>query len=87
MSALTAETVRNYIDLTKPRLLPLVLFSGLPVMGMTASGDWAPVSIMVWILIGISLAAASANTLNAYLEIDKDSLMERTRLRPLPDGR
>lgn len=87
MSASTAETVRNYIDLTKPRLLPLVLFSGLPVMGMSASGDWAPMSLTIWILVGICLAAASANTLNAYLEIDKDSLMERTRLRPLPDGR
>ena len=86
MSALVAETVRNYIDLTKPRLLPLVLFSGLPVMGMSASG-WAPIPLMCWILIGISLAAASANTLNAYLEIDKDSLMERTRNRPLPAGR
>jgi protoheme IX farnesyltransferase len=86
MSALTAETVRNYIDLTKPRLLPLVLFSGLPVMGMSAAG-WATFPVMCWILIGISLAAASANTLNAYLEIDIDSLMERTRNRPLPAGR
>ncbi|MBW2389877.1 MAG: protoheme IX farnesyltransferase [Deltaproteobacteria bacterium] len=86
MSVVTAETIRNYIDLTKPRLLPLVLFSGLPVMGMSASG-WASVSMICWILVGISLAAASANTLNAYLEIDKDSLMDRTRNRPLPAGR
>lgn len=86
MSASAAETVRNYVDLTKPRLLPLVLFSGLPVMGMTASG-WASPWLMFWILVGISLAAASANTLNAYLEIDKDSLMERTQSRPLPAGR
>jgi len=86
MSASAAETVRNYIDLTKPRLLPLVLFSGLPVMGMSAEG-WAPGWLMLWILVGISLAAASANTLNAVLEIDKDALMERTRSRPLPAGR
>lgn len=86
MSTLSAETMRDYIDLTKPRLLPLVLFSGLPVMGMSAGG-WTSVSMMFWILVGISLAAASANTLNAYLEIDKDSLMERTKGRPLPAGR
>jgi len=86
MSASAAENVRNYIDLTKPRLLPLVLFSGLPVMGMTAEG-WASGWMMLWVLVGISLAAASANTLNAYLEIDKDALMERTRSRPLPAGR
>ncbi|MCP5045002.1 MAG: protoheme IX farnesyltransferase, partial [bacterium] len=86
MSATAAETVRNYIDLTKPRLLPLVLLSGLPVMGMTAEG-WASGWFVAWVLLGICLAAASANTLNAYLEIDKDSLMERTRSRPLPAGR
>jgi protoheme IX farnesyltransferase len=86
MSATTAETIRNYIDLTKPRLLPLVLFSGLPVMGMSAGG-WAPLPLICWIFVGICLAAASANTLNAYLEIDVDSLMERTRNRPLPAGR
>jgi len=86
MSATTAGNLRNFIDLTKPRLLPLVLFSGLPVMGMTASG-WAPLGLTCAILIGISLAAASANTLNAYIEIDKDARMERTRSRPLPAGR
>ncbi len=86
MSVLRAETFRDYIDLTKPRLLPLVLFSGLPVLGLGAGG-WAPASLVCWILVGICLAAASANTLNAYLEIDKDSLMERTRGRPLPAGR
>jgi protoheme IX farnesyltransferase len=87
MSATTAESVRNYIDLTKPRLLPMVLFSGLPVMGMTAGEGWAPISMTALILFGITLAAASANTLNAYIEIDKDSLMVRTRERPLPAGR
>lgn len=86
MSVLTTETFRDYIDLTKPRLLPLVLLSGLPVMGMS-TGGWAPASLVCCILVGICLAAASANTLNAYLEIDKDSLMERTRGRPLPAGR
>ncbi len=86
MSALAIGTVRNYVDLTKPRLLPLVLFSGLPIMAMSPSG-WAPLSTVLLILIGIGLAAASANTLNAYLEIEKDSLMERTRGRPLPAGR
>ncbi len=86
MSALSAVTLRNYIDLTKPRLLPLVLFSGLPIMGMTGAG-WAPISLVCMIFVGISLAAASANTLNAYIERDKDALMERTRERPLPAGR
>ena len=78
--------VRDYVDLTKPRLLPLVLFTGLPVMGM-ATGGWPPLSFALPTLVGIALAAASANTLNAYLERELDERMERTRGRPLPSGK
>jgi len=78
--------VRDYVALTKPRLLPLVLFTALPVMGM-AAGGWPSLSFTALTLLGISLAAASANTLNAYLERDIDGLMERTRSRPLPSGK
>jgi protoheme IX farnesyltransferase len=80
------STLRIYADLTKPRLLPLVLLTGLPVFGLAAQG--APsLGFAALVLLGIALAAASANTLNAYLERDLDALMERTRNRPLPAGR
>ena len=78
--------IRDYLDLTKPRLLPLVLFTALPVMGM-AGGGWPPVSFALLILLGIALAAASANALNAYVERELDERMERTRGRPLPSGK
>jgi len=78
--------LRVYADLTKPRLLPLVLLTGLPVFGLAAQG--APsFGFAALVLLGIALAAASANTLNAYLERDVDARMERTRNRPLPTGR
>ena len=86
MASPTFETVRNYVDLTKPRLLPMVLFTGLPVMGM-AAGGWPPAGFVLLTLLGIALAASSANTLNAYIERDIDAVMERTRTRPLPAGR
>jgi protoheme IX farnesyltransferase len=76
----------TFADLTKPRLLPMVLFTGLPVFGM-AAGGWPSLGFAGLTLLGIALAAASANTLNAFLERDKDALMERTRERPLPAGR
>ena len=80
------SSARSYADLTKPRLLPMVLFTGIPVFGM-AAGGWPDLGFGALVLLGISLAAASANTLNAYIERDKDALMERTRNRPLPAGR
>jgi len=85
MSASSLTTARNYLDLTKPRLLPMVLFTGLPVLGM-AAGGWPDWSFSALVLVGIALAAACANTLNAYIERDKDALMQRTATRPLPAG-
>lgn len=85
MSASALTTARHYLDLTKPRLLPMVLFTGLPVMGM-AAGGWPQAGFALLVLLGIALAAASANTLNAYIERDKDALMVRTKARPLPAG-
>jgi len=83
--ALTA--LRTYANLTKPRLLPLVLFTSIPpVLGMAAGGV-PSAGFAALTLVGVCLAAASANTLNAYIERDKDALMERTRERPLPAGR
>ena len=85
MSASPLITARNYLDLTKPRLLPMVLFTGLPVLGM-AAGGWPDATFCLLVLTAIALAAACANTLNAYIERDKDALMERTQSRPLPSG-
>ena len=85
MTETALTTARHYLDLTKPRLLPMVLFTGLPVLGM-AAGGWPAFSFSLLVILGIALAAASANTLNAYIERDTDALMERTKNRPLPAG-
>jgi len=81
------STVRSYADLTKPRLLPLVLFTGIPIFGMAGGASAGSYGFAALVLLGIMFAAASANTLNAYIERDKDALMERTKERPLPAGR
>jgi protoheme IX farnesyltransferase len=86
LAAQALATLRLYADLTKPRLLPMVLFTGLPVLGL-AAGGWPSLPFAALTLLGIALAAASANTLNAYIEREVDARMERTRLRPLPAGR
>ena len=85
MATSALSIVRDYADLTKPRLLPLVLLTGIPVLGLSGDG-WPPATFILGTLFGIALAAAAANTLNAYIERDKDALMERTRSRPVPAG-
>ena len=77
------QTLRSYIELTKPRILLLVIFTGLPVMAMATEG-WPGAAFAAMTLCGIALAAGAANALNCYLERDIDAIMERTRSRPLP---
>jgi protoheme IX farnesyltransferase len=67
MAALAMQTVRGYLALTKPRILLLVIFTGLPVMGM-AAGGWPDAGFACATLLGIALAAAAANALNCYIE-------------------
>jgi len=85
MATTALAVVRDYANLTKPRRLPMVLLTGLPVLGMTAGGP-PSASLVCGTFLGIALAAAAANTLNAYVEHEKDALMERTRGRPIPAG-
>lgn len=79
------SAVANYVALAKPRILPLVLFSGLPAL-MMAGQVWPTPALTLWTLVGTIFAAAAANALNSYLERDQDALMDRTRDRPLPAG-
>ena len=80
------QTLRAYVELTKPRILLLVIFTGLPVMAMANDG-WPGFPFAAVTLLGIALAAGAANTLNCFLERDRDLLMERTSRRPLPSKR
>ena len=79
-------TLGAYLLLTKPRLLPLVLFSGLPAL-ILAAGRWPEPGLVLTTLVGTAIAAGAANALNSYLERDRDARMARTRQRPLPAGR
>ena len=78
--------LRAWLELTKPRIVMLVLFTGLPAALLAAHG--APSARAFWGAgLGIALSAASAAAFNHYFDRDLDALMVRTRMRPLPSGR
>jgi len=82
-------TISAYIALTKPRIIELLLVTTIPAMVLATRavpgiqiGNWA--WLVVWTMVGGTLAAGSANAINCYLDRDIDLLMTRTRRRPLP---
>lgn len=74
-----------YVRLTKPRVVELLLVTTVPAM-MLAAGGWPSSALVAAVVVGGALAAGGANTINAWIERDRDRLMGRTRSRPLPTG-
>jgi heme o synthase len=81
-----ADKARAYFALTKPRIIELLLVTTVPAM-IVAQRGWPPLDLVVWTLIGGALAAGGANAINCYVDRDIDSIMDRTRRRPLPAHR
>jgi protoheme IX farnesyltransferase len=74
-----------YVALTKPRIIELLLITTVPTMVVAARGlpsGW----LVVWTLIGGTLAAGGANAINMYVDRDIDAIMLRTQGRPLVTG-
>src|SRR5215475_9250019 len=69
---------RGLFLLTKPRIIELLLVTTLPTM-MLADRGVPALRLIAITLVGGALAAASANTLNCYLDRDIDAVMARTR--------
>jgi protoheme IX farnesyltransferase len=79
------STVWAYVQLTKPRVIELLLVTTLPAM-ILAEGAFPPLALVVQVLVGGALAAGGANTINCWIERDRDQVMRRTSHRPLPMG-
>jgi len=78
--------VHSYLQLTKPRIIPLLLIETAAAMWVAGQGQVDPVLLLVTLLTG-TLAAAAAQTINCVYDRDIDFDMERTRHRPIPSGR
>ncbi|PLZ90579.1 heme o synthase [Fischerella thermalis] len=80
------QVVQSYYQLTKPRIIPLLLITTVASMSIASEGKLDPILLLVT-LAGGTFAAASAQTFNCVYDRDIDYEMERTRHRPLPSGR
>jgi protoheme IX farnesyltransferase len=78
-----ADVLGAYLALTKPRIVELLLLTTVPVMFLASRGV-PSLELVLATVVGGTLAAGSANTLNCVLDRDIDERMLRTRRRPLP---
>lgn len=80
------EVVKSYYQLTKPRIIPLLLITTAASMWIASNGRVDPFLLLIT-LLGGTLAAASAQVMNCIYDQDIDYTMTRTRKRPIPSGR
>lgn len=84
--------VRDYNQLLKPNLSGMVVFSSVIgyLMAPNVHFGWADMDMwrqIITLFVGGMMVTGGANTINQILERESDKLMNRTRLRPMPDGR
>jgi heme o synthase len=86
MARARLRVLADLLQLAKPRVVLMVVLTTVVgyYVGLSGTADYAR---LVHLIVGTMLAAGGTLALNQYWERDLDSLMARTRMRPLPDGR
>ena len=85
VAALVAPHWRDYLELTKPKVSLLIVFTA--IVGMVlACPTWIPLQALILGSLGIAMASGSAAAFNHILDQRIDGQMMRTRRRPLPTG-
>ncbi|HJP36635.1 MAG TPA: heme o synthase, partial [Gammaproteobacteria bacterium] len=85
VTARTVPTWREYLELCKPRVVSLIVFTAIVGMFLSTPGA-VPLDVFFFGVLGIALAAGSAAAINHVAEHRIDALMARTKDRPLPKG-
>ncbi|MDY6942624.1 MAG: heme o synthase [Pseudomonadota bacterium] len=80
-----ARQVRAFYDLTKPKVVALIVFTAVVGMLLATPGA-VPFAVFFYGTLGIALAAASAAAVNQILDRQADARMARTQRRPIPTG-
>lgn len=78
--------IGDYITLTKPRIMLLLLFTGFSAM-IVALGRIPGWQVSIFTLVGLGLSTGGAAALNMWYDRDIDQIMGRTQARPIPAGR
>ena len=89
ISRTKATGISRYYELTKPRIVSLLVFTSLTATYVAQQSLKYPFSILEWLITGVAITAGSAgcNVLTCYIDRDIDAIMHRTRHRPIPSGR
>jgi protoheme IX farnesyltransferase len=80
------EKVKDYVSLTKPGVISLLILTTITSMYITPAGT-PSLTLVIWTAVGGWLMAAASHSYNCYLDRDIDVLMGRTGRRPIPSGR
>ena len=75
----------QFYELTKPRVVALIIFTAVVGMFLSVQG-LPPLDLFFWGTLGIGMASAAGAAINQLFDSEADSVMKRTRLRPLPTG-
>lgn len=81
----TAVHWRDYLEITKPKVVLLLVFTALVGMAL-AVPLWLPLQEAFFGLVGIGMAASSAAAINHVIDQRSDAIMKRTANRPIPQG-
>ena len=89
MQVTAQQTVKNYVEVTKPPIVFLLVFTSFATMLVAWKQTLLPLSptLVVAALASITAASAGCDTLTSYIDRDIDKIMHRTRNRPIPSGR
>jgi protoheme IX farnesyltransferase len=80
------SVIRDYITLTKPRVISLLLLTTVATM-FVADPSGPALSTILWTMLGGYMAAGGAGAINHYIDRKRDANMARTSARPLANGR
>ena len=85
VATLTELRLRQFLALTKPRVVSLIVFTAIIGMFLAVPG-LPPAHVVIYGTLGIALVAGAAAAINCLVEQKLDAVMARTRTRPLPRG-